>query len=307
MYERETKIGIVSAASAYLLWGFLPIYWKELGSVAAGAILAHRIIWSFIFMLVLLLLLNKWKAFIQECKQIFSNKRKLIGLIFASLIISGNWLLFIWAVNSEHVIQASLGYYINPLISIMLGILILKETLTKAEVFSVILAGIGVLYLTIYYGVFPWVSILLALSFAIYGLLKKIIDVPSMYGLTLETLIVFPIAVIYILYAPTSGSGLVTMWNVSSTAGLLMGAGVVTAIPLLLFANGAKRISLSMVGFLQYIAPTLMLLLGVYLYQEAFTPAHFVAFICIWSALAIYTTSRLRFIRHSKKKAKILG
>lgn len=301
MAQKELKIGIFSATFAYILWGFLPIYWKNVGDISAGAILSHRIIWSFIFMIILLIVTRKWRSFISECQDIFQNKKKLWGLILASFVISSNWLIFIWAVNSDHVIQASLGYYINPLLSILLGIIVLKETLNKWEVSSVLLAGVGVLYLTIYYGVFPWVSLLLAFSFAVYGLLKKTVAIPALYGLTLETFIVLPLALIYLWMNPTDSGSLTNMWDSSLTAGLLMGAGVVTAIPLLLFASGAKRLPLSMIGFLQYIAPTLMLTLGVFLYQEAFTSAHLIAFLCIWVALAIYTVSRFLALRHIRK------
>ena len=304
MKQKEIKMGIFSATTAYILWGFLPIYWKMVGDISAGAVLSHRVVWSFVFMIILLILTRKWHLFILECKQILRDKKKLIGVTLASFVISGNWLIFIWAVNSDHVIQASLGYYINPLISILLGVIILKETLHKWELFSVLLASIGVLYLTLYYGVFPWVSLLLAFSFAAYGLLKKTVNIPSLYGLTLETFIVLPFALLYLLTQPANTGSLTTMWESSSTALLLMGSGMVTAIPLLLFASGAKRIPLSMVGFLQYIAPTLMLVLGVFLYQEVFTFAHLIAFISIWTALAIYTISRVLSMRHMRKKRK---
>ncbi|WP_112182262.1 MULTISPECIES: EamA family transporter RarD [Paraliobacillus] len=305
MTNKELKIGIFFATFAYILWGFLPIYWKAVGDISAGVILSHRIIWSFIFMILLLLITRKWHSFIRECYTIIHNKKKLSGLILASFVISGNWLIFIWAVNSDHVIQASLGYYINPLLSILLGIVVLKETLNKWEVFSVALAGIGVLYLTVHYGVFPWISLLLALSFAIYGLVKKVVDIPSLYGLTLETFIVFPLALLYLAMHPADSGSLINMWYSPLTAGLLMGAGVVTAVPLLLFASGAKRIPLSMIGFLQYIAPTLMLIIGVFVYKEAFTSAHLIAFVCIWTALAIYTLSKIRSFRNNRRKATL--
>lgn len=305
MVDKELKTGILFAAFAYILWGFLTIYWKAVGDISAGVILSHRIIWSFIFMILLLLITRKWRSFIRECHAIIHNKKKFLGLIVASFVISGNWLIFIWAVNSDHVIQASLGYYINPLLSILLGIIVLKETLNKLEVFSVVLAGIGVLYLTVYYGVFPWISLLLALLFAIYGFVKKVVDIPSLYGLTLETFIVLPLAFLYLLMHPTDAGSLINMWESSLTSGLLIGAGVVTAIPLLLFASGAKRIPLSMIGFLQYVAPTLMLIIGVFIYKEEFTSAHLVAFVCIWTALAIYTTAKIRAFQYNRRKATL--
>ncbi|WP_186575930.1 EamA family transporter RarD [Aquibacillus kalidii] len=302
MDNKEFKIGIIYAALSYILWGFLPIYWKAFDNVSAGAILAHRIVWSFVFMVFLLLITRSWRSFVKECVQIWHDKKKLIGISMASLVISINWLIFIWAVNSDHVIQASLGYYINPLISILLGMLVLKEKLTRWQVFSFILAGIGVIYLTFNFGVFPWISIVLALSFGLYGLLKKTVDINSMFGLTIETMIVCPFAFIFLLTTQVNASTFQFEHLWSATTVLLLGSGIATAVPLLLFASGAKRIPLSMVGFLQYFAPTLMLILGVFLYHEVFTHAHLIAFICIWTALGIYTVSRTKWFNRFEQK-----
>ncbi|GAA0605944.1 EamA family transporter RarD [Virgibacillus siamensis] len=284
--DQENKLGIIYAAVAYTLWGFLPIYWKLVQHVPADEILAHRILWSFIFMMIIVLASGKLRPFFRECKQIVHDKKKLLGISAASIIISINWLTFIWAVNSAHVVQASLGYYINPLVSILLGMIVLNESLSKRQLLSFILAAIGVVNLTISFGVFPWVSLLLAFSFGLYGLLKKMVDIGAMFGLTIETMIVTPIALIYLIVIPDSSLAPDTMF--SGSGALLFGAGIATAIPLLLFAAGAKRIPLSMVGFLQYIAPTLMLILGVFLYGEPFTQAHLVSFVFIWAALIIY-------------------
>lgn len=284
--DQENKLGIIYATVAYTLWGFLPIYWKFVQDVPADEILAHRILWSFIFMIVIVLASGKLKPFFNECKVILHDKKKLIGISAASVIISVNWLTFIWAVNSEHVVQASLGYYINPLVSILLGMIVLKESLSRRQLLSFVLAAIGVINLAISFGVFPWVSLVLAFSFGLYGLLKKMVDISAMFGLTIETMLVTPIALIYLIFIPDSSLVPATMF--SGSGALLVGAGVATAIPLLLFAAGAKRIPLSMVGFLQYIAPTLMLILGVFLYHETFTQAHLVSFVFIWVALFIY-------------------
>ncbi|MBM7601139.1 chloramphenicol-sensitive protein RarD [Virgibacillus halotolerans] len=289
MNSNQEKIGIIYTIGAYILWGFLPIYWKFIDSVSPGEILANRIVWSFVFMIVIVLFTRNWHGFIKECKQIIKDKKALIGISLASILISLNWLTYIWAVNTDHVIQASLGYYINPLISILLGMIILKEKLTRNQSFSFVLAGIGVLYLTFNFGVFPWISFLLAFTFGFYGLLKKMVNVSAMFGLTIETMIVTPIALIYLAALPENAF---TFGNITTATNLLLvGAGVATAIPLLLFASGAKQIPLAMLGFLQYIAPTIMLLLGVFLYNEAFTQAHLIAFIFIWSALIIYMLS----------------
>lgn len=300
MEQNDEKIGIIYTASAYLLWGFLPIYWKLIQEVPAGEILAHRIIWSFLFMIAIILMKQKGRAFIAECKLIIKDKRKLIGITLASVMISLNWLTYIWAVNTDHVIQASLGYYINPLVSILLGIIVLKETLTRRQLLSFILAGIGVTFLTISYGVFPWVALLLAFSFGFYGLLKKMVDIGPMFGLAIETMIVTPLA---LLYVPLFTENTIVQHSIlSSTTLLLVGAGIVTAIPLLLFASGAKKIPLSMVGFLQYFAPTIMLILGVFVYDETFTTAHLISFMLIWIALIIYMGSAYR--RPSRRVSK---
>lgn len=303
--EREQnaeKVGILYAAGAYIIWGFLPIYWKFIDQIPAGEILAHRIIWSFIFMLIIVFSFRKWSGFIQECKSILKDMKKLISITVASLFISLNWLTYIWAVNSDHVIQASLGYYINPLVSIILAIIVLKEKLTKSQTLSVILAGLGVFYLTVSYGVFPWVSLFLAFSFALYGLFKKVVDIPAMYGLTIETMIVTPIAIIYLLFLPKNTFSLLTIASTENL--LLLGAGIVTALPLLMFASGARRIPLAMVGILQYIAPTLMLLIGVFLYHEVFSVEHLIAFGMIWLALIIYLGSIYRFPLRKLKAAE---
>ncbi|WP_077623545.1 EamA family transporter RarD [Sediminibacillus massiliensis] len=300
MEVQDQKAGIILTAASYILWGFLPIYWKLVQEIPAGEILAHRIIWSFVFMIALLLVLRKVPAFFQETKIIWKDKKKLLGITLASLVISLNWLLYIWAVNSDHVIQASLGYYINPLISILLGMAVLKEKLTKWQLISFSLAAIGVVNLTVNFGVFPWLSIMLALSFGIYGLLKKTVKISAMFGLTIETLIVSPIALIYLSIVQVGGG---STYELNGTLmALLIGGGVATAVPLLLFASGAMRIPLSMVGFLQYIAPTLMLVIGVFLYNEPFTRAHMISFICIWTALTIYTVSRMKWFHHLENK-----
>jgi chloramphenicol-sensitive protein RarD len=302
--ERNTdKVGVLYAAFAYILWGFLPIYWKLIDYISAGEILAHRIVWSFVFMIFVVLVARKWSGFMEECKTIFRDKKKLISITLASIVISLNWLTYIWAVNSDHVIQASLGYYINPLVSILLAIVVLKEKLTRSQTLSVLLAGVGVVYLTISYGVFPWVSLLLAVTFALYGLFKKVVDIPAMFGLTIETMIVTPIALVYLLVLPENAFS----FSTGSTQGnlFLMGAGIATAVPLLLFASGAKRIPLAMVGFLQYIAPTIMLIIGVFVYHEAFQTEHLISFCFIWSALLIYLASVYRFPVRKMKSVDI--
>lgn len=290
--HRNVKLGVTLGLVAYLLWGFLPIYWKHLETVRPDIVLSHRIVWSCVFMLLIIVCTKQLGAFIQECKRILHQKRTLFIITTASILISLNWLIFIWAVQNDYVIQTSLGYYMNPLINVLLSVVFLKETLSKAQVVAVALAAVGVLYLTLNYGVFPWVSIVLAVTFSVYGLLKKVVQLSPTFSLAIETLIVTPIAVIYLFY--TFGAGFGMADNVLNVNILLVLAGVATAIPLLLFGTAVQHISLSMVGFLQYIAPTIMLFIGIFLYNEAFTSAHLFAFILIWIALLIYLISTLK-------------
>lgn len=302
----ENKLGIIYTASSYLLWGLLPLYWKLMNEISAWEILAHRIIWSLGFVIILIFSIQRWDAFKKECRAIIKNKKKAIGITLASLFITMNWFTYIWAVNSNHVVEVSLGYYINPLVSIILGMIVLKEKLSPFQFISFFLAAIGVGYMTLHFGSFPWIALMLAFSFGMYGLLKKLVPLESLFGLAIETMIVTPIALIYLT---TIGGG-VFGGNASATL-LLLGGGIATAIPLLLFASGAKRIPLSMVGFLQYIAPTLMLIFGVFLYGEPFTNVHIVSFTFIWVALIIYSVSRTRlFLRIEKgwqRKGRSLG
>ena len=300
--DREQTIGIASGAGAYFLWGILPLYWKLLSGVPSEEVLAHRIIWSFIFMIFILLVLGKLSSFQKELLSIFKQPKKLTAIAFASLFITINWYAFIWAVNHDHVIQTSLGYYINPLISVLLGILFLKERLSFWQLISFALATIGVLNLVFRFGEIPWVSLILAMSFGLYGLLKKTARLHALTGLTIETLLITPFALIYLISVRSSMSDALYINNVSILF-LLLGAGIVTAVPLLLFASGANRISLSMIGFLQYIAPTLMLIQGVFLYGESFTSAHMVSFALIWAALVIFTLARTKLFRRIEPRA----
>ncbi|MFS0561593.1 EamA family transporter RarD [Terribacillus sp. 179-K 1B1 HS] len=298
MQSQSSKSGVMYAAIAYMMWGVLPLFWNLLEEVDAGHLLAHRIVWSFVTMILVVLLLGKIHPFIKQLKDLFLNKRAFWGLFAASIMVSLNWLVFIWAVNSGHVLQSSLGYYINPLISILLAMIILKEKSTRLQIFSFILAAIGVIYLTISYGVFPWVSFLLAITFAVYGLLKKVVTIPPMFGLTIETMFVTPLAILYLLFVPAADSIPIA----TGTAIILFLSGAATAAPLLLFAYGARRLSLTTIGLLQYIAPTLMLIFGVTFFGETFTHAHMIAFTCIWGALILYTISGIRMKRLTTKQ-----
>ncbi|WP_273852863.1 EamA family transporter RarD [Guptibacillus spartinae] len=294
--DNEQTIGILSGAGAYFLWGILPLYWKLVGSVPSEEVLAHRIIWSFVFMMIVLAVMRKMSSFKIELNTIVRQPKKLAAIAFASLFITINWYAFIWAVNHDHVIQTSLGYYINPLISVLLGILFLKERLSFWQLISFLLATIGVLNLVFRFGEIPWVSLILAMSFGLYGLLKKKARLGALTGLTIETLLITPFAFIYLFTVRSSVADALYIQN-PVTFSLLLGAGIVTAVPLLLFASGANRISLSMIGFLQYIAPTLMLIQGVFLYGESFTSVHLVSFTLIWAALVLFTFARTKLFR----------
>jgi chloramphenicol-sensitive protein RarD len=301
MKRTELQQGAIHAGFSYLLWGLLPIYWKFLDQVNAQEILANRVFWSFIFMLLVLIFTKKWGLFVQTFRGFAQNKKQLYALTIASLLISVNWFVYIWAVNSGHMIEASLGYYINPLVSILLGMVVLKEKLTIYQYISFVLAAVGVVILTVAHGAFPWIAITLAVSFGFYGLAKKLINVESTVGLTLETMVVAPIAAIYMMILFSRGAN--TLF--SSTLGtdlLLIGAGVATAVPLLYFAKGAQKIPLSLLGFLQYIAPTLTLLLGVFVYHEHFSKVQLLSFLFIWSALTIYSVSKTKLLSEKSLK-----
>lgn len=300
--QKEQKSGVLNGIFAYLIWGVLPLYWKTMDDVLAEEILAHRIFWSFGLMVVVLLCLKKWKPFLSEFKMIVSNRLLLISVIVSGILISGNWLIYIWAVNNNHVLETSLGYYINPLISVLLGIIVLKERLNKMQAISFILAAIGVLVLTFQYGKFPWVALSLALSFGLYGLVKKKVKVSSTTGLTVETMVVTPIAIIYLIGLYIGGKGQFFQGSISTDL-LLIGTGAVTAAPLLMFAEAAKRIPLSMIGFLQFIAPTITLCLGVFVFKEQFTKTHFLAFTFIWFALITYSFSTVKGMGRIKAKS----
>ncbi|TKH04984.1 EamA family transporter RarD [Peribacillus simplex] len=301
----EQKEGAIYAALSYMMWGIVPIYWKFLQGVGATEILAQRVLWSFVFMLVLLMFMKKWQAFLVYVKNILGNPKLFAALLTASLLVTANWGVFIWAVNSGRILDTSLGYYINPLVSVLLGVIVLKEKLSGAQIISFLLAGIGVLILGIHFGTIPWISLVLAMTFGLYGLAKKMIKAESAIGLTLETMMVTPLALGYLIYLMNRSE--MQFFTDGSTSLLLVGGGIVTALPLLYFAKGAEKIPLSMLGIFQYIAPTLSLLIGVFIYHESFTKAHLLAFLFIWSALAVYTLSITKWGQANARRLKGKG
>ena len=287
----KEKEGIIYGAVSYILWGIVPVYWKQLEHIGAIEILVHRVLWSCMFMLLLLSVTKKLPALFQYIKEIGSDFKKLLALFAASALVSTNWGIFIWAVNHGRILDTSLGYYINPLISVLLGVIVLKEKLSKAQVVSFCLAAIGVITLTLYFGEFPWIAFGLALSFAFYGLVKVMIGAEAAIGLTLETLMMLPIAIGYLSFSFIRGD---MDLPAAPDLLLLIGGGIATALPLLLFAIGANNIPFTLLGFLQYIAPTLSMLVGVLIYGEAFTKVHALSYAFIWSALLLFSFSQMK-------------
>lgn len=280
--------GIASAICAYLMWGFLPIYWKLLRQASAVEILSHRVLWSLFFLLIFLIIARKLPSFRSEVSIICKDPRRILGVFVSTVLISLNWLVYIWAVNDNRIVETSLGYYINPLVNVLLGIALLKERLSKRQYLAVALAALGVLNLVLYFGVVPWVALSLATTFSLYGLCKKMLGISPITGITLETLLIAPPALIYLLFLNSQGTGVFGLANPISTV-LFIGAGIVTALPLVMFANAANHLPLSLLGFIQYLSPTFALLTGVFLYNEPFTQTHAISFGLIWLALAIFS------------------
>jgi chloramphenicol-sensitive protein RarD len=278
------KRGVLYGAAAYLIWGFFPIYFKSLDDVPALQIMLHRVVWSCLFLLLVILIKRDWGNF----RSIIKRPDVLRVYSISGVLLATNWLVYIYGVNSGQVVETSLGYFINPLLSVALGVIFLRERLRPLQWVPIGMAAVGVLYLTLQYGSLPWIALALAFSFGLYGLMKKIAPLGALHGLTMETGILFIPAVSYLLYAESQSSGAFGHLGWNNTL-LLALSGIVTAIPLLLFASAAHAIPLVLIGILQYIAPTVQFLLGVFLYQEPFTPALLIGFIIIWSALLIFT------------------
>lgn len=280
--------GIIYAVVCYIAWGLFPIFWKAVIGVPAVNILAHRIVWSFVILLIWVLLTNR-NIFISYIKQ----PKLLLRLGLAGFVISANWGIYIYAVESNHIVEAGLGYYINPLVNVFLGYIFLKERLATMQKVAVILALTGVTYFTISYGKFPWISLALALTFGLYGLLKKKANLESMPALTVETMIVCPFALAFLFYS-SENSATPFFPESGITSLLLVLSGIVTAIPLLWFGKSAQVIPLSTMGFIQYLSPTLQLLLGVLVYGESFGLEYIICFGFVWAGLIFYTISILK-------------
>lgn len=289
----ERKQGLIAAIGGYLLWGILPLYWKLLEGVGAYEILAHRILWSFVCMVFVLAVLKKGQEFRGTVKELLSHRKRGLLMVSAAFLITANWCLFIWAVTHDHIVDSSFGYYINPLVSVFLGVFLFHERLSKLKWLSIGIAFLGILVMSFLIGHFPVVSLGLAITFALYGAAKKELHISPFVSITLETLLVLPLALGYVLFLEVDGSSHFLAGNSQFTL-CLAGAGVVTALPLLLFSAGANHLPLNVLGFCQYISPSLSLLIGLFLYHEPFTEIQLFGFATIWISLVLFTISDFR-------------
>lgn len=287
--------GIWYAVTAYTLWGFLPIYWKLIQAVPSLQILMHRMVWSLLFLLIILAYKKNW-GWIHAAVR---DKKTMTLYTGAALFLSVNWGVYIWAVNAGYIVETSLGYFINPLVSVFFGTLFFGEKLRLWQWASIGIAAFGVVYLAVDYGRLPWIALVLAFSFAIYGVLKKQAPLGSFEGLTLETAVLFLPALGYLIYVQAIGTG--AIGQVSTTEHILLAlTGIATATPLIFFSAAAPRIPLSTIGILQYMAPTIQFIIGIFIYNETFTFSRFIGFAIIWFALAIFTAEGFSHRRQQK-------
>lgn len=290
--------GIISAVSAYVMWGVAPLYFKLLDAISADEILIHRVVWSTVLLLIIVVLSKKWLSFINIMRQ-----PKLVAkLTISASFLAVNWFMFIWAVNNDHLLDASLGYYINPLLNVALGVAFLGERLRPLQLFSVSLAIVGVAIQLIMLGSLPIISLALAGTFAIYGLLRKQMHLDSFVGLLIESLMMLPLALIYWLWFVDSSTANLTHNSLSLNITLIC-AGIVTTAPLLCFTAAAKRMTLSALGFFQYIGPSIMFLLATFYYNEPLFAAKLITFACIWLALILFSYDSIKARKASRKLA----
>jgi chloramphenicol-sensitive protein RarD len=275
--------GILHGIGAYALWGLFPLYWKFLLDVPATQIIGHRIGWSFLLLVTFVCLSGKYKEFISSVSSI----KLFITYLTASALLTVNWFVYVWGVNSGKIVEASLGYFINPLFCVLLGVVFLRERLRFMQWIPVILAAGGVAYLTFSYGIVPWIALSLAFTFGIYGLVKKLAPLDSLFGLTFETAIAFPAAAAFLIFAESGGGGPFLNGGIRTDL-LLIGTGIITSIPLLLFASAARKVPLTTIGILQFISPTLQFLIGIIVYSEKFEITEMIGFGLVWFALIIF-------------------
>lgn len=296
--ESETRSGILSAIAAYVMWGVAPLYFNLLSGVGADEIMVHRIVWSSLFLLLIVIMLGKFHFVVTLIK----NKRLLLKLLFTATILASNWFLFIWAVNNDHILDASLGYYINPLLNVALGMIFLGERLRGWQLFAVALAVLGVVIQVVLLGTIPVVSLILAGTFGVYGLLRKKLQVDSFVGLLVESCLMLPIALIYWhFFLNTTSSNMIE--NSIYLNSILVLAGLVTTAPLLCFTAAAKRLTLATLGFLQYIGPSIMFLLATFHFKEPLVSEKMVTFGLIWLALIVFSIDSVMNKRRIKKAA----
>lgn len=300
----DSKGGVGFGVAAYLCWGFFPLYWPLLDPAGSLEILAHRFVWSMVFVLVAITVMGKWPAF----RAIARDRRLMTILALASVTIALNWGGFIYGVTNGHVIETSLGYFINPLVTVLLGVFVLKETLRPVQWLAITIGASAVVVLTIDYGRLPWVALLVAFSFAAYGFLKKKADLGAFEGLGMETAILFPVALAFLIALQLRGD-LSFGHEGPANIALLMGTGVVTAIPLLLFGAAATRLSLTTIGLLQYLGPVIQFIVGLTIFGEDMTSARWAGFVLVWLALVIFTAdalnNRRKLLRTSAEAAPL--
>lgn len=284
MRQKNETIGYISASACYIVWGAMPLYWKALSAASPLEILAHRILWSFVILTIVDLIRTRGQAF-----AMLLNRKTFLAVLLTGILIAVNWFVYIFAVQAGSIVQVSLGYYITPIVNVFFGVFLLRERLDGLKKIAVVLAAAGVAYLTFNFGRVPWISLILAVSFGLYGLFKKVFFLDSLKSLLLEHLLLPPALFIIIRAIVIGESHFLTGFPAVSM--LLLLAGPVTAIPLLLFAEGAKRISMIAMGFLHYFSPTCVLLIGVLVYDEPFTAIHLISFGCIWAGLAVFSVS----------------
>lgn len=291
--------GTISAVSAFFLWGFTPLYWSRLRGIPAMEMLVHRVWWS--FPLIWLVVYIRRRRGRDTTAGLLADRRTLLWAAGAGILVAANWLIYVWAVSQGRTLDASLGYYMNPLVSVALGTIVLRERLEGLQKAALALAVAGVLYLTIWFGSFPWISIVLACSFGVYGLIKKRIPVGPVESLALEITFIAPFALGYILWQELSGQGAFFKEGWDKTA-LLFGGGAVTVFPLLLFGYATRAIRLSDVGFIQYISPTMMVLIGVFILKEPFHPTRLPGFVFVWIGLVLYSVSTIRRAKAGRRE-----
>ncbi|MYN27631.1 EamA family transporter RarD [Duganella levis] len=293
------NLGILYATLAFFCWGLFPLYFHALDEVPPQEILAHRMLWSLLFLVIVLTVRQQWKWLPKVLRQ----PRILVSFVASALLLTANWFIYIWSVNNGHVIDASLGYFINPLINVLLGLVVLKEKLRRGQWIAMAVAASGVAWLTWQAGELPWIALILGITFGGYGLLRKTAALAALEGLSLETMILFPLALVYVLWLSWHGHNAFLNTPHDSTRWLLAAAGPITAIPLLLFAAGARKIPMAVLGLIQYLSPTMQALLGVWVFHEAFPAARLAGFLVIWTALILYVLEGLWVSRRNSAPA----